>query len=353
MPLIEIDGYEVGPEAPPFIVAELSANHRGDLGRAKALIDAAKEAGAQAVKLQTYTADTITIKSDRAEFRFEDGLWAGRSLYELYEEAHTPWDWHEPLFSHARDLGLAVFSSPFDPTAVDFLETLGCPAYKIASFEIVDIPLIRYVARLGKPVIISTGMATLDEIKRAVQAVRETSDAPVIVLHCTSGYPTPADQADLRTIPYLADELGVMTGLSDHTRGVSAPVAAVALGAVLIEKHFTISRAEGGVDAEFSLEPDELHDMVDACTTAHAALGRANFDLKDSEVENQLKRRSLYVTADVGAGEPFTPANVRSIRPGLGLEPRFLDDVLGKHATRDLSAGQPLDRSMIADDKEI
>lgn len=345
----EIAGAKIGAEHPPYLIAEMSGNHNGDINRALALIDAAKASGADAVKLQTYTADTITIDSDRPEFQLTDGLWKGRSLYELYQEAHTPWDWHESLFRHAKDIGITIFSSPFDPTAADFLQGLNAPAFKIASFEIIDIPLIKYVARLGKPMILSTGMASLGDIADAVAAVRETPDTPMMLLHCTSGYPTPAEDCDLRTIAHLSDAFGVPVGLSDHTEGVAVPVASVALGAVLIEKHFTLSRADGGVDAAFSLEPDEFKAMSDACNTAWRAIGQIGYDIKTSEVSGQQIRRSLYVVADVLAGDTFNEENVRSIRPGLGIAPKYLPQVIGHTAARDIKRGEPVNWQMIAE----
>lgn len=331
----------------PFLIAELSGNHNGDIDRARRMIDAAKAAGADAVKLQTYTADTITMDVDRPEFRLEGGLWAGRTLYELYQEAHTPWDWHEALFAHAAAIGIPIFSSPFDPTAIDLLESLGAPAYKIASFELIDLPLIEKAARTGKPLIMSTGMASLGEVAEAVAAARVAGNDNICLLHCVSGYPTPVEDCDLRTIPHLAQAFDVAAGLSDHTMGVAVPVAAVALGAVVIEKHFTLARADGGPDAAFSLEPAEFRAMADACAAAHAALGSISYALKPSEVGGRSFRRSLYITADVAAGEMLTGANVRSIRPGLGLPPKHLPDVLGRRAARNLARGEPLDWTML------
>jgi N-acetylneuraminate synthase len=335
------------PGQKPFLIAELSGNHKGDIDRARRMIDAAKAAGADAVKLQTYTADTITLDVDRPEFRLEGGLWAGRTLYELYQEAHTPWDWHPALFAHAAEIGIPIFSSPFDPTAIDLLESLGAPAYKIASFELVDLPLIEKAARTGKPLIMSTGMASLGEVAEAVAAARVAGNDNICLLHCVSGYPTPVEDCDLRTIPHLAQAFDVAAGLSDHTMGVAVPVAAVALGAVVIEKHFTLARADGGPDAAFSLEPAEFRAMADACAAAHAALGSISYALKPSEAGGRSFRRSLYVTADVAAGEMLTGANVRSVRPGLGLPPKHLPDVLGRRATRDLTRGEPLDWTML------
>lgn len=343
----EIAGRRVGPDAPPYIIAEMSGNHNGDLARALALIDAAKAAGADAVKIQTYTADTITIDHDGPGFTIDGGLWKGRTLHDLYTEAHTPWDWHPAMFEHAARIGVTLFSSPFDPTAVDLLDRLGAPAFKIASFEIIDLPLIRYAAAKGKPMIISTGLASLGEIAEAVAAVRDVGPNPILLLHCTSGYPTPPEDCDLRTIPHLAEAFGCLVGLSDHTHGLAAPVAATALGAVAIEKHFTLKRADGGVDSEFSLEAEELTGMVTATRTAWAALGAVDYQLKPSEGRGRDFRRSLYVVADVAPGEILSAANVRSIRPGFGMLPKYLPEVLGKPAARALKRGEPLDWSMI------
>jgi pseudaminic acid synthase len=347
-PSVTIAGRRIGPDQPPYVVAELSGNHNGDIGRALALIDAARAAGADAVKLQTYTADTITIDHDGPEFRVQGGLWDGRRLYELYQEAHTPWDWHGRLFEHARSIGIEIFSSPFDPTAVELLETLGAPAYKIASFELIDLPLIEICARTGKPLIMSTGLASPQEITEAVQAARDAGDGGIILLHCTSAYPAPVCDMNLRTLQHLADQHGVVVGLSDHTLGLAASVAAVALGACFIEKHFTLSRAEGGVDSGFSLEPHELERLVRESREAWSALGEVRYDEVPSEAASRDHRRSLYVVADVAAGEPLTPANVRSIRPGHGLPPKHLPDVLGRNASRDLERGSPLDWSMLS-----
>ncbi|KAA0684096.1 pseudaminic acid synthase [Roseomonas genomospecies 6] len=340
-----INGRPIGPGHPPYIIAEMSGNHRGDLNRALALVDAAREAGADAVKLQTYTADTLTIDHDGPGFLLEGGLWKGRTLHDLYREAHTPWEWHGPLFERARAIGLTVFSSPFDDTAVELLERLDAPAFKIASFELNDLPLIRRAARSGKPLILSTGLATLGEIAEAVEAA---GDAPLVLLHCVSGYPTPPEDCNLHTIPHLAQAFGVDVGLSDHTHGVAVPVAAAALGAVVIEKHFTLSRADGGVDSAFSLEPAEFKAMAESVRTAWAALGRVHYGVKPSEAGGRDYRRSLYVTADVAAGEALSTANVRSIRPGFGLEPKRLPAVLGRRAARALRRGEPLRWDMLA-----
>ncbi|WP_374470738.1 pseudaminic acid synthase [Phenylobacterium sp.] len=344
---VTIAGRRIGPEDPPYVVAEMSGNHNGDIGRALALIDAAKDAGADAVKLQTYTADTITIDHDGPEFRVQGGLWDGRRLYELYQEAHTPWDWHPRLFEHASKVGITVFSSPFDPTAVAFLGGLGAPAFKIASFELIDLPLIELCAGTGKPLIMSTGLASPQEIAEAVASARGAGCDEIILLHCTSGYPTPASQMHLRTLQHMAQQHDVVVGLSDHTLGVAVSVAAVALGACFIEKHFTLSRAEGGVDSDFSLEPAELARLVEDSRTAWEALGTVQYEEAACEASSRDHRRSLYVTADVAAGEPLTPDNVRSIRPGFGLPPKHLPQVLGRRASRALKRGAPLDWSMV------
>ncbi len=344
---ITIAGRRIGPGHPPYVIAEMSGNHNGDINRAIALLEAAKNAGADAAKLQTYTADTITIDHDGPGFRIEDGLWKGRTLYELYQEAHTPWEWHPQLFARARELGITVFSSPFDPTAVEFLERLDAPAYKIASFEVVDLPLIERAAKTGKPLIISTGMADLGEVGDAVAAARAAGCREIALLHCTSAYPTPPEDSNLRTIPHLAEAFGVVAGLSDHTPGTAVPVAAVALGASLIEKHFTLRRADGGPDAAFSLEADELTALVADCRTGWTALGRVNYEVEASEQRSRTVRRSLYVVKDVPAGGQFTADNVRSIRPGHGLAPKHLPDVLGRRATRAIPRGTPLSWSLL------
>jgi N-acetylneuraminate synthase len=347
IPQVAIEGRSIGPDHPPYVIAEMSGNHNGDIGRAVALIEAAKAAGADAVKLQTYTADTITIDHDGPGFVVEGGLWAGRKLYELYQEAHTPWEWHERLFEKAREIGITAFSSPFDPTAVDFLDSLGAPAFKVASFEIVDTPLIAKMARTGKPLIISTGLASPDDITDAVAAARAAGGQELILLHCTSGYPTPASQMHLRTMPDLARAHGTLVGLSDHTMGTAVSVAAVALGACVIEKHFTLARADGGVDSAFSLEPDELARLVADCRDAWAALGSVHYEEVEAEASGRDHRRSLYVVADVARGEPLSERNVRSIRPGHGLAPKHLDTILGRPAARDLKRGEPLDWDQI------
>ncbi len=342
MNTIKIAGREIGPGYPPYLIAEMSGNHNGDIKRALALIEAASRAGVDAVKLQTYTADTITIDHDGPEFTIDSGLWAGRTLFELYEEAHTPWEWHGELFTKARELGLTIFSSPFDDTAVDFLEQLDVPAYKIASFEAIDLPLIRRVAATGKPMIISTGMANQTEIGEAVAAAKDAGASQIVLLHCVSAYPSHAAEANLRTLPDLAARFAMPSGLSDHTMGIAVPLAAVALGACVIEKHFTLSRADGGPDAAFSLEPEELTALVKGCRTAWEALGGVNYARTASEDANVRFRRSLYVVADIAAGEEFTSRNVRSIRPGFGLAPKHLPQILGRRAAAALRRGTPL-----------
>lgn len=334
---------QVGSGDPVYIVAELSANHHQDFEQAVRLVEAAKDAGADAIKLQTYTPDTITIQSNRQEFRIGGGtLWDGRSLYDLYGEAFTPWEWHPRLKQAANDLGMELFSSPFDETAVEFLERMGVPAYKVASFELVDLPLIRLMAQTGKPLIISTGMATPEEIFEALEVARQAGAREIALLKCTSEYPSPAEEMNLRAIPELATRFGLPTGLSDHTMGIAAPVAAVALGACIIEKHFTLSRAVPGPDSAFSLEPHEFKAMVEAVRTTEKALGEARIGPSAKEQPSRVFRRSLFVVEDIRRGEAFTPSNVRSIRPAHGLHTRHLSEVLGKKAACDIERGTPL-----------
>ncbi|MDA4848650.1 pseudaminic acid synthase [Hoeflea poritis] len=345
---IKIAGRRIGPDQPPYVIAEMSGNHNGDLARTFRILEAAKEAGADAVKLQTYRPDTITIDHDGPEFVVDGGLWDGRRLFELYEEAHTPWEWHPEIFARAREIGITVFSSPFDPTAVDFLEGLDAPAYKVASPEIIDLPLIRKIAGTGKPMIISTGMASLDEIGEALAAARSGGAEDIVLLHCTAAYPTPPEEANLATIPDLRERFGVVTGLSDHTLGTAVATTAIALGAAVIEKHFTLARSDGGVDSAFSLEPAELAELVENARIAQAAMGQPMYHPTRSEASVLKNRRSLYIMKPVARDEIFTSDNVRSIRPGLGLKPKHLDAVLGRKAARDLEFGEPLDVSMIA-----
>jgi pseudaminic acid synthase len=344
----EIAGRAIGPGHPPYIICELSANHNGSLDRAIQLMEAAAATGCDAIKIQTYTADTMTIASDRPEFRIEGGLWHGRTLHDLYQEAYTPYEWHPALFAHAKKLGVTLFSTPFDDTAVDLLASLDAPAYKIASFEVVDLPLIARVANVGRPMIISTGMANLGEIGDAIATARSHGANGVALLHCVSSYPAAMEDANVATVPHLAAAFGCISGLSDHTPGSAASVASIALGGCIIEKHFTLARADGGADAAFSLEPAEFKALVDDCKNAWKAVGRVNYDLLGCERGNLLFRRSLYVVADVRKGDSLTAVSVRSIRPGHGIAPKHLPSILGRRAARDLMRGEPLDWSMIA-----
>ena len=347
-PFIEINGRVIGLVSTVYIVAELSANHRQKFEEAKKLVAAAKKIGADAVKLQTYTPDTLTVQSDKPEFRITGGTpWDGRTLYNLYSEAYMPWEWQSKLKKVAGDLGLDLFSTPYDNTAVDFLEEMGVPAYKVASFEIVDIPLIEYIASKGKPIIMSTGMATMDEIDEAVQAARRGGATQIALLKCTSAYPAPIEEINLRAIPHLAQVFGLPVGLSDHTLGIVAPVAAVALGACIIEKHFTLSRSSPSPDSAFSLEPQEFKAMVEAVRTVEKSLGEVQYEIGQQEARSRVFRRSLFVVRDLKAGDLFTPDNVRSIRPGYGLPPKYLKDVLGRRAVRNIKRGTALDWNLI------
>ncbi|WP_217543371.1 pseudaminic acid synthase [Vibrio metschnikovii] len=346
-PFITIDGRKIGPNYAPYIIAELSANHNGDIQRAFQIMEEAKKAGADAIKLQTYTHETITIDCENEEFQIKGGLWDGQTLYELYKGAHMPWEWHKPLFEKAQELGITIFSSPFDFSAVDLLEKLDAPAYKIASFELVDLPLIKHVAQTGKPMIMSTGMANEEEIAEAIQTARENGCKELVVLHCVSGYPAPAEQYNLRTIADMAERFNVLSGLSDHTIDNATAVASVALGACLIEKHVTLDRNGGGPDDSFSLEPHELQALCKDAKTAWAALGKVNYKRTEAEKGNVKFRRSLYIVKDIKAGEVLTEDHVRSIRPGFGLAPKFYDEVIGKIVKVDISRGTPLSFELI------
>ena len=341
---INIAGRPIGPAYSPYVIAELSANHNGKLEIALRIIEESKKAGADAVKLQTYKPDTITLNCDSEEFKIKGGLWDKRTLYDLYEEAHMPWGWHKPLFDRARELDITIFSSPFDNTAIDLLEDLNAPAYKIASFEAVDLPLIKYTASTGKPMIISTGMANAEEIAEAIGAAREGGCKELAVLHCVSGYPAPAEDYNLRTIPDMIERFGLVTGLSDHTLDNTTAIASVALGASIIEKHFTLDRSGGGPDDSFSLEPLELAALCTGARTAWNALGRVDYGRKSSEEPNLQFRRSLYFVRDLRAGELITADAVRSVRPGFGLAPKYLDEVLGRKAARPLLKNTPVTR---------
>lgn len=341
---ILIDKKSIGKDHPPYIIAEMSGNHNRSLDRALAIVESAADAGAHALKIQTYTADTMTLDLTTREFLISDkkSLWKGRSLYELYEEAHTPWEWHKPIMDCARDLGLTLFSTPFDDTAVDFLESLDVPCYKIASFENTDLNLIRKVASTGKPMIISTGMATVAELDETVRAARESGCSDIVLLKCTSSYPATPMDSNIKTIPHMRELFGCETGLSDHTAGIGVAVAAVALGATVIEKHFTLSRAEGGVDAVFSMEPDEMKNLVKETERAWQALGQISYGATKAEERSLIFRRSLYVTENLAEGDMLNPKNVRSIRPGKGLEPKYLDKVLGRSVKVPVNRGTPL-----------
>ncbi|OPX54807.1 N-acetylneuraminate synthase [Oceanospirillum multiglobuliferum] len=346
-PAITIANRRISAADTPYVIAELSANHNGSIETAFKIIEQAKLAGADAVKLQTYTADTITLNCDRPEFKIEGGLWDGRSLYELYQEAHTPWDWHKPLFDHAAKLGITMFSSPFDHTAVDLLEDLNAPAYKIASFEAIDLPLIRYVAQTGKPMIISTGMANLEEIAEAVDTAKSAGCQELAILHCVSGYPAPAEDYNLRTIPDMIKQFGLVTGLSDHTLDNTTAITSVALGASIIEKHFTLDRNGGGPDDSFSLEPAELKALCQNSKTAWQALGQVDYGRKSSEVGNVQFRRSLYFVAALKAGEIIQPHHIRSVRPGYGAAPKYLDQLIGKRVCANIETNSPVNLDLI------
>lgn len=341
---MKIGSRTIGASAPPFVIAEMSGNHNQSLERAKTIIEAAAAAGAHAIKIQTYTPDTMTLDLAAGGFSVagSNALWGGKTLYQLYQEAQTPWEWHAPLFAHAHSLGLMAFSTPFDDTAVDFLESLDVPCYKIASFENTDLPLIRKVAATGKPMIVSTGMATLAELDELVQTARAAGCKDLVLLKCTSTYPASPANSHVRTLPHLRELFGCEVGISDHTMGLGAAVAAVALGATVIEKHFTLARADGGVDSAFSLEPAELRSLVTESECAWQALGGIHYGPTAAERSSLAFRRSLYVVKDVKAGEAFDADNLRAIRPGLGLPPKFLDVIIGKPAARDIPRGTPM-----------
>lgn len=342
-PSLQIAGRRIGVEEPPYVIAELSANHNGKLDVALRIIEEARKVGADAVKLQTYRPDTITLDCDTDDFLIHGGLWDGRSLYDLYQEAHMPWEWHAPLFEHARKLGISIFSSPFDTTAVDLLEDLNAPAYKIASFEAIDLPLIKYVAGTKKPMIISTGMADAEEIQEAVDAAREGGCTELAILHCVSAYPAPAADYNLRTIPDMMQRFGLVTGLSDHTLDNTTAITSVALGAAIIEKHFTLNRSGGGPDDSFSLEPAEMAQLCQGARTAWEALGKIDYGRKSSEQGNAKFRRSLYFVRDLKVGDIVSADAVRSVRPGFGLAPKHLEVLIGSRVTRDVHYGMPVD----------
>lgn len=344
---IQINGRKIGANFSPYIIAELSANHNGKLDIALKIIEEAKKAGADAVKLQTYTADTITLNCDSEEFKIHGGLWDGRTLYDLYQEAHMPWEWHKPLFEHARKLGITIFSSPFDSTAVDLLENLNAPAYKIASFEAIDLPLIKYVASTGKPLIISTGMADAEEIQEAIDAAHAGGCKELAILHCVSGYPAPAGDYNLRTIPDMMERFGLVTGLSDHTLDNTTAIASVAMGASIIEKHFTLDRSGGGPDDSFSLEPAELAALCRDSKTAWLASGKVNYARTSSEQGNVKFRRSLYFVKSLNAGDTITLDTVRCVRPGFGLHPKFLEEILGRKVKVDISVNTAVSMELI------
>jgi pseudaminic acid synthase len=346
---IRIGNKQIGSQHPPFIIAEMSGNHNHSLERALAIVEAAAKAGAHALKLQTYTADTITLDVHEGEFYIDDpnSLWKGTSLYKLYQEAYTPWEWHKPIFDRCRELGMIGFSTPFDFTAVDFLEELDVPCYKIASFEMTDLPLIRKVASTGKPMIISAGMATAGEIDETVRTARQAGCDAIVLLQCTSTYPASPENSNLLTIPHMQDLFSCQVGLSDHTMGIGVAVASIALGATVIEKHFTLSRAEGGVDSAFSMEPSELKLLVEETERAWQALGQIKYGPTEKEKPSLKHRRSLYISEDMKNGDVFTPRNMRSVRPGLGLAPKYYETVLGKRVNRDVTKGTPVSWDLI------
>ena len=339
---MKINNRVVSNQNYPYIIAELSANHNGSLERAFMTIKAAKESGADAVKIQSYTADSLTIKSNREEFQINSGLWKGYDLYSLYQKAETPFEWHKPLFDYGKEIGITIFSTPFDYASVDLLEDLNTPAYKIASFEITDLPLLKYIAKTKKPIIISTGMANFEEISEAVDTVKENGCNDLALLHCISSYPAPPEQSNLRTIPDLIENFKVPVGLSDHTMGTTVALSSIALGATIIEKHFTLNRHEEGPDSKFSIEPHQLSHLCKESKIAYSSLGIASYELKDVEKQVFNLRRSLYAVKNIKKGEKFTTENVRSIRPGLGIKPKYLDKILGTYASKNIEFGSPL-----------
>ncbi len=347
---VKINNRLIGSNSCPFIIAEMSGNHNQSLDRALEIVDAAAKAGAHALKIQTYTADTMTLDLDEGEFFISDpnSLWQGKSLYKLYQEAYTPWEWHKPIFDRCRELGIIGFSTPFDDTAVDFLETLDVPCYKIASFENTDIPLIRKVAATGKPMLISTGMATVAELDETVRAAREAGCNDLILLKCTSTYPATAENTNIRTIPHMRELFNCEVGLSDHTMGTGVSVASVVLGATVIEKHFTLSRADGGVDSTFSMEPIEMAALVSESKRAWQSLGQVSYGPTETEQKSLIFRRSLYVVQDMKAGDTFTPENVRAIRPGYGLPPKYLSEIIGRRAVHEIKRGTPIRWDLIS-----
>ena len=345
--LMKIKDRQIGENHPPYIIAELSANHNGSLERALKTIKMAKSMGADAVKFQTYTPDTLTIDSDKEDFKIKGGLWDGLTLYELYKSAFTPFEWHEEMFNYAQSVGITCFSTPFDESAVDLLEDLNTPAYKVASFEIIDIPLIQYIASTKKPMIISTGMANKEEIQEAVDVARENGNNELILLHCISGYPTPVEQCNLMTIPDMKNCFGLPVGLSDHTLGIEVSIASIALGASVIEKHVTLNASDKGPDSEFSIEPDQLNSLCIKCKSAWEALGSAGYERKPVEKDNIKFRRSIYVVRDIDSGEALTKENIRRIRPGYGLPPKYFNELIGKRVKSRIEKGTPLDWGML------
>jgi len=345
-----IENRKIAETEPPYIIAELSANHNGSLQRAKLLLKMAKESGVDAIKIQTYSADTMTIDCDKSDFMIKGGLWDGYKLYDLYDEAHTPFEWHSELYKYAKELGVVLFSSPFDETAVDLLETLNTPAYKIASFELTDLPLISYVAKKGKPIFMSTGMASEVEISEAIETARSSGCNSLLLFHCISSYPTPIAQSNLKQIIKLKKTFGVSVGLSDHTIGNTAAITAIALGACAIEKHFTISRNDKGPDSEFSIEPNELKSLVNETRDAWNALGDDNFSRPKSESDSKVFRRSLYFVSDIKSGEKIKSTDIRRIRPGFGIPPKHFDEIIGKTVTKDVSRGEAVRWELISND---